>query len=118
MACYPFQAVRVQEDKAYTRRVIGVGRSYYGRHREKVRCTACGKYLVRGSLDEYCQNQHGIAKLLSIQEGYGVNGGDNPKTYRMEFLKKAGARHCPVEGCSGQFATRTSMRVHFWHRQV
>ena len=56
---------------------------------------------MRGSLDEYCQNQHGIAKLLSIQEGYGVNGGDNPKTYIMEFPKKAGGRHCPVEGCSG-----------------
>ena len=78
-----------------------MGRSYQERQRERVRCIECGKDLVRGSLDAYCQNQHGIAKVVSIQEGYRVNGSDNPKTYRMEFLKKAGGRQCPVDGCSG-----------------
>ena len=118
MVCHPFRAVRVRADKAYTRLMIGVRRSYQERQRERVRCTECGKDLVRESLDEYCQNQHGIEKLVLIQEGYRVYGEDKPKTYRMEFTENAGARHCPVEGCSGQFATWTSMRVHFWHRQV
>ena len=118
MVFHPCRAVRVKADKAYTRGMIGVGRSYQERQRERVRCIECGKDLVRGSLDAYCQNQHGIAKVVSIQEGCGVGGEDKPKTYRMAFPKKAGHRHCPVEGCSGQAAMRTSMRVHFWHRQV
>ena len=74
--------------------------------------------MVRGSLDEYCQDQHGIAKVVSVQEGYRVGRGNKPKAYRMEIPKKAGPRHCPVEGCSGQAAMRTSMRMHFWNRQV
>ena len=74
--------------------------------------------MVRGSLDEYCQDQHGIAKVVSVQEGYRVGRGNKPKAYRMEIPKKAGPRHFPVEGCSGQAAMRTSMRMHFCNRQV
>ena len=29
-----------------------------------------------------------------------------------------GARSCPVEGCLGELATRTAMRLHFVHRHV
>ena len=36
----------------------------------------------------------------------------------MSFPEKGGPRRCPVEGCPGQLATRTAMRVHFMHRHV
>ena len=34
----------------------------------------------------------------------------------MTFLAKVGPRNCPVEGCLGRVATRTSTWVHFLHR--
>ena len=46
------------------------------------------------------------------------DGSNKPRTFRMTFLEKAGPMPCTVEGCSGQAATWTSMRVHFWHRDV
>ena len=52
------------------------------------------------------------------QEGDGEGRGDKPRTYMMAFLTNTGPRHCPVEGCSGQAATQTDMRVHFWHQHV
>ena len=45
------------------------------------------------------------------------HGGEEQKTYRMEF-PKGGAKECPVEGCPGRAGTRTAMRVHFWGRHV
>ena len=36
----------------------------------------------------------------------------------MSFPTKGGPRQCPVEGCPGDLATRTEMRVHFVHRHV
>ena len=49
---------------------------------------------------------------------YGCShGGEEPKTYWMEF-PKGGAKNCPVEGCPGRAGTRTAMRVHFWRRHV
>ena len=34
------------------------------------------------------------------------------------FPAKGGPRSCPVEGCPGQVAKRTAMRVNFLHRHV
>ena len=36
----------------------------------------------------------------------------------MSFSEKGGPRRCPVEGCLGDLATSTAMRVHFVHRHV
>ena len=36
----------------------------------------------------------------------------------MSFPEKGGPRRCPVEGCPGNLATRTAMRVHFVHCHV
>ena len=36
----------------------------------------------------------------------------------MEFTAKSGPMPCPVKGCSGQAATRTAMKVEFWHWHV
>ena len=38
--------------------------------------------------------------------------------YRIFFLTREGPRQCPVEGCPGTLATRTTMRVHFVHQHV
>ena len=46
-----------------------------------------------------------------------ATGGEEQKTYRMEF-PKGGAKDFPVEGCPGRAGTRTAMRVHFWRRHV
>ena len=67
----------------------------------------------------------GFPPHVTAQEGKGErmdmdgcsNGGEKPKTYRMEF-PKGGAKHCPVEGCPGRAGTRTAMRVHLWRRHV
>ena len=64
------------------------------------------------------QNQHGVAKGFPVQDGEGEIGENDPSTYRMVLPKKAGPRHCPVEGCSGWVETRTAMRLHLWNRHV
>ena len=65
------------------------------------------------------QTQHGVAKGGLGSEGDEADGGgDDPRTYRMTFPMRVGPRPCPVEGCSGRASTRTTMRVHFWHRHV
>ena len=46
-----------------------------------------------------------------------ATGGEEKKTYRMEF-PKGGTQDCPFEGCPGRAGTRTAMRVHFWRRHV
>ena len=78
----------------------------------------CGKDLDRGSLAVHCQTQHGVAKVVTWQEGEGEGGNNGPRTYRVTFTTKAGSSHCPVEGFSGQAETQTAMRVKFWHRNV
>ena len=46
------------------------------------------------------------------------HGGGVPRTYRIEFLTKGGARGFPVEGCQGRDGTRTAMRMHFCSQHV
>ena len=36
----------------------------------------------------------------------------------MDFLANGAPRNCPIEGCPGRAATRTAMRVHFFHWRV
>ena len=89
--------------------MIGEGRSYNYRKIERVHCPKCRKDLVRGSLAANRQTQNGVAKWGLGQKGDREGGGKNPMTLRMEFPTKAGPRPFPVEGCSGQAATRTDM---------
>ena len=51
-------------------------------------------------------------------ESYEGEKGDKPITFRMTFPEKAVPRPCPVEGCSGQSATRTSIQIHSCHWHV
>ena len=48
MVLRPCQAAEVRADKAYTRRMKGLGRSYKERQWERVICPECGKDLERG----------------------------------------------------------------------
>ena len=118
MVCHPCQAAGVQADKAYTRWMIGVRKSYKEQHRQRVNCLECRKDLARGSLAAHRQTQYGVVKGGLGKEGNGEGGGNDPRTYRMSFTAKAGKRPCPVEGCSVRAATRTAMRMNFWHQHV
>ena len=118
VVCHPFRADGGRQDEAYNRRMIGSGRSYKDIQQEQISCPEYRKDLMRGSLAAHCQNQHGVTKGGTVQEGKIEGRGDEPRTYRMVFLAKAGLRHCPVEGCSGRASTQASMRVHFWHWNV
>ena len=42
----------------------------------------------------------------------------DPRTYKMVFPTAGPLRNCPAEGCQGQAAMRTAIRVHFLHRHV
>ena len=65
------------------------------------------------------QTQYGMAKGRlgsGVEEAEG--GGEEPRTYSMEFPTRAGTRLCPVERCSGQALTWTVIMVHLWHRHI
>ena len=89
------------------------GWSFEERQRERVLCTECGKGLAKRSLVAYRQTKHGVAEGELGQEGDEEGRGNGTRTFRMAFPAKSGQRPCPVEGCSGQAAMRTEMRVHF-----
>ena len=98
-----FWAAGVRSDKAYTRRMTGKGRSFKEQQWERVLCPECGKELAKGSLVTHRQNQHGVTKgSLGLEGDEADRGDDKPRTYKMEFLTRAGPRPCPVEGCSGR----------------
>ena len=44
--------------------------------------------------------------------------GEELWTYHMAFQTNGGPQSFSVEGCPGQAATRTAMRVNFLHRHV
>ena len=98
--------------------MTGIGRSYKEQQWERVNCPECGKDLARGSLVAHRQKQHGVAMGRPGQEGNIEDGGDKTRDYRMVFPTKAGLISCPVEWYSVQAATRTSMRMHFWHWHI
>ena len=62
MVCHPFQAVGVQADEAYTRKMTGVDQKYKERYSGWFSCPKCGKYLARGSLATHFQTQNVATK--------------------------------------------------------
>ena len=67
------------------------------------------------SLASHLMNQHG--PVAEAQWSWiSPATGDVAWTFRMAFPDKGGPRSCLVEGCPGQAAMRTAMRVHFLHR--
>ena len=114
--CRPFRAAGVRADNAYTRRMTREGRSFKEQHQERVTCPYCRKETTKGSLVTHCQNQHGVAKGGLGPEGDEADGGDEPRTYRMDFSAEAGPRPFPFKECSGRSLTRTETMMHFWNR--
>ena len=99
--------------------MMGEVRSCKEQQWELVLCLECRKELTKGSIVTHCQTQLGLTKgRLGSKGDESDGGGDEPRTYKMVFLTRAGPRPCPVEGCSGRASTRMAIRVHFWHWYV
>ena len=73
--------------------------------------------MAVGSLTSHLMNQRGIV-LETRRQCRTPTVGEGPRTFQMTFPEKGGPRNYPVEGCPGQVATRTEIRVHFLHRHV
>ena len=117
MVYRPFQAAGTQSEAAYGRQMMVEGHSYRERQKGQVKCRECGEEMAAGSLAGNRMTQHGQAA-----EGRWISKtlvtGEDPRTYCMDFLSKGDPRSCSVEGCPGQAATRTAIRVHFIHLHV
>ena len=98
--------------------MVGEGKSYQKSQQEQVQCPEYKKDLVRKSVPTHRQRQHGGARGGAGHKDNKGDRGGKPRNFRMTFLSKAGPRPCPVEGCSGRSATRSAMRVHFFHQPV
>ena len=112
------RAVEVRADEAYKHWMTGEGQGYQEMKRERFQCPECRKDLARGSLDFHqenpaCRGERGVG-----QKGNEGDRFDKPRTFSMTFPEKSGPSPCPVEGCSGRAATRSAMRVHFWHWKI
>ena len=71
--------------------------------------------MAAGSLAGHRMTQH-VQAAEEILSWKTSATGEEPRTYRIDFLSKGGLRSCPVEGYPGRAATRMEMRVHFMHR--
>ena len=111
------QAAGTQSEVAYGRRMTGEGPSYQEHQRGRVHCKECGEEMALGSLAGHIRTQRGRA-VEGRRSWAAVPLGEEPWTYRMVFPTAGGMRNCPVEGCPGRAATRTTMRVKFLHRHV
>ena len=95
VVCRPCRESGVQENKAYTRRMMVEGRSYKEQQRERQRerfsCPYCRKDLAKGSLVMHRQTQHGLDKGGLDSEVDKADGGiDDPRSYIMAFPTRAG----------------------------
>ena len=99
--------------------MTGEGRRFKYQQQERIICPECWKDLAKGSLMMQRQTQHYVdTGRWGLEGDEAERGGENKRTYKMEFPKRAGPIPCPVEGCSGRALTRTSTRVHLWHRHI
>ena len=97
--------------------MTGVGPSYQDRQWVQVQCSECREDMALGYLSVHLQTQHG-KETVGIQHWGDTASGWELPSYNMNFLTTGGLSNCPVEGCQGRAATRTAMRVHFFHRHV
>ena len=62
MVCHPCQAgAGNRTEEAYGGRIMGEGRSYAERQRERVECVECGEFIVIGSMSSHLMTRHGKA---------------------------------------------------------
>ena len=117
MVFHPCQAAGKLLESAYGRRVTGESPTYRERLKVQVLCGACRELWAAGYLTSHLLTQHGRVEETRRQWSNPA-AGDGPQTFRMTFLTRGVPRTCAVEGCLGQVATRTAMRVHFLHGHV
>ena len=71
-------------------RIMGEGRSYAERKRERIECLEYGEFIAVGSMSSHLMNQNekaaGRRRLWTPQTESGA------KTYRMSFPAKGGPR--------------------------
>ena len=106
--------------EAYGRKMTGKGLTFMESKRERVDCRDCGKEVTAGLQDSHRMSHYGKARerlWTWTDAAIGGEGGGEPKTYRIEFIK-GGTKECPVEGCPGRDGTRTAMKVHLWRQHV
>ena len=77
----------------------------------------CREDMALGSLAVHLQTQHG-KEMRGIRYWGTMPPGGEPHTYNMDFPTAGGTRNFPVKGCWGRVATRTAMRVQFFHWHV
>ena len=106
----PFRAV-------YGRQMTGDRPSYRERQKGRVQCRECGDKMAEGSLARHRMTHYGRA-AEERRSWKNSATGEEPRTYCMAFPAKGFPRVCPVEGCPGRAATRTSMQVHFLHPHI
>ena len=95
----------------------GEGPSYWERKRGRVQCKHFGEEMTLIFLAGHMQTQNvRVAKGRHILAA--TAPGEEPRTYKMDFLTTGGARNCPVEGCPGRAVTGMLMRVKFIHHHV
>ena len=60
MVFHLFQAVGMQLEAAYGRRMVGAGPSYRERQQGRIQCTECREEMALGFLKLHMQTQHGM----------------------------------------------------------
>ena len=104
MVCHPCRAgAGKRTEEAYSQRIMGVGRSYAERQRERVAYKECGEVITVGSMSSHLMTRHWKSTARRHLWAPQTDGG--PRTYKMSFPEKGGWRRCPVEGCPGALAT-------------
>jgi hypothetical protein len=117
------RAVHRISDKAYTRRLTGIGTSYKEHSLQKVQCNHCGRLVNRQYLTKHqstikCQNSkaaEGELNLIDSEAHSSMSEEEEehePAEYRISMPGKVNIE-CPVEGCAFSSPIPGSMRKHF-----
>jgi hypothetical protein len=121
------RAVHRISDKAYIRRLTGIGTSYKEHSLQKVQCNHCGRLVNRQYLTKHqstikCQNSkaaEGELNLIESEAHLSMSEEEEeehePAEYRISMPGKVNIE-CPVEGCAFSSPTPGSMRKHFRSR--
>ena len=112
-----FQAEGTHPEAAYGRQIIGAGPSYQERQRVWLHCMECGDEMALRSLAVHLKTKNG-KEASGRRHWKTMPPGGDTRTYRTAFPTAGGLWNCPVVGCPGWAATRTTMRVHIFHQHV
>jgi hypothetical protein len=123
------RAVHKISDKAYSRRLTGIGMSYREHSLQKVQCSHCGRLVNRQHLTKHqtttkCQNSKAVEEELNLLENQPHSTmseeeeeeeEQEPVEHQISMPGKVNIE-CPVEGCGFSSPIPGSMRKHFRSR--